>query len=244
MELREFRAVLPSTQTEAIRRARAGAPEGTCVVARAQSDGRGRLDHTWASPPGGLYLSAVFRTPTFRSSLLSLAVGARLRSAFDSEFGVSSSLKWPNDLLVPSPGRPRKLAGILVDQVPSPTLGSACVIGLGVNVASPNDSFPSELRDRVAALADFLTPPPSLEKVEEVAVAATRSAVRALDSTTGGEAILAECREALHGVGRRASVDATRYGIIRTLGDEGELWLDAPTGPFAVFAGDVVVEEP
>ena len=39
-----------------------GAPEGTLVVAEAQSRGRGRLGRQWDSPPGaGLYVSLVLR---------------------------------------------------------------------------------------------------------------------------------------------------------------------------------------
>jgi len=54
---------------------------------------------------------------------------------------------------------------------------------------------------------------------------------------------LAECRAALYAVGRRATVDSALSGVIRTLGEEGELWLDTPTGPVAVRSGDLVVEE-
>ncbi len=53
---------LASTNDEAARLARQGAPHGTVVLAEAQTGGRGRLGRAWHSPPGeGLYLSAVLR---------------------------------------------------------------------------------------------------------------------------------------------------------------------------------------
>ena len=53
---------IDSTNLEAMRQAKAGGPEGLCVVAREQTRGRGRLDRSWESPKdAGLYLSIVLR---------------------------------------------------------------------------------------------------------------------------------------------------------------------------------------
>lgn len=243
MELREFRAELPSTQTEAVRHAREGAAAGARVVARRQSAGRGRGDHGWASPEGNLYLSMIFRAPIENRTLLPLAVGARLRSALERRFQVRSVLKWPNDLLVLGNGPPRKLAGILVDAVPSPTLGVAAVVGMGVNVRAASESYPREVRARVVSLGELMPSPPDLMDVEEVAAAAAASAVASVATPSGAAEILGECRSALHGVGLHATVDATLTGVIRTLGEEGELWLDTPSGAVAIRSGDLVVEE-
>jgi BirA family transcriptional regulator, biotin operon repressor / biotin---[acetyl-CoA-carboxylase] ligase len=49
--------------------------------------------------------------------------------------GVDAVLKWPNDVLVGD----RKLAGILAEQSPA---GSAVVVGIGVNVATPAEALP------------------------------------------------------------------------------------------------------
>jgi BirA family transcriptional regulator, biotin operon repressor / biotin---[acetyl-CoA-carboxylase] ligase len=244
---REFRTELPSTQTEAVRRARDGAAEGSRVVARRQSAGRGRMDHSWASPEGGLYVSLIFRSPraeaTGEASLLPLAVGASLGRAFAERCGVRVALKWPNDLLALTKSGPRKLAGILVDEVDSPSLGRAAVIGVGVNVATPLEKFPREVRARVVTLAELVHPTPSLDSVEELVAGAATSAVRTLASPGGAESVLAEVRAQLHGIGRRATVDGTLTGVITALGDEGELWLRTAEGPVAVRAGDLVVEE-
>lgn len=242
MSDREFRAELPSTQTEAVRRARAGAPAGTRVVARRQTSGRGRLDHRWVSPEGGLYLSLILRSPREDASLLPLAVGARIGRALADRYGLRLALKWPNDLLVVEAGRARKVGGILVDEVDSPSLGRAAVIGVGLNVSTSPSAFPPEVRSQVVTLAQLVHRAPSLDDVEELVVSAARSAVEALGEPGGSETVLAECRAALHGVGRRATVDGTLSGVITALGEEGELWLATPEGPVAVRAGDLVVE--
>ncbi|MCI4318227.1 MAG: biotin--[acetyl-CoA-carboxylase] ligase, partial [Thermoplasmata archaeon] len=89
-----------STQAEAVRLVRFGAREGTLVVAREQSDGRGRLDRHWASPRGGLYLSMVVALPRTSPGLLPLAVGAELRDALHRDWDADLRVKWPNDLVV------------------------------------------------------------------------------------------------------------------------------------------------
>ena len=212
------------------------------MVARRQTAGRGRLDHAWVSPLGGLYLSLVVRAPRSDASLLPLAVGARIGRALQERYGIRSVLKWPNDLLVVDDGTPRKVCGILVDEVDSPTLGRAAVIGVGLNVSTALSAFPPEVRARIATLAQLVRPTPSLREVEELAAGAAESAADALGHPGGNEAILGECRSALHGVGHRATVDGTLSGVIAALGEEGELWLTTASGPVAVRSGDLVVE--
>ncbi len=102
---RELYDTLPSTQDRALSLARAGAPEGTRVIARRQTHGRGRLARSWESPEGGLYCSILLSRPSDHPGLLPLTVGARLASALRKEYAVPLVLKWPNDLLVHAPDR-------------------------------------------------------------------------------------------------------------------------------------------
>jgi BirA family biotin operon repressor/biotin-[acetyl-CoA-carboxylase] ligase len=240
---RESHTELPSTQTEAVRRARAGAPDGLRIVAEHQTAGRGRLDHTWASPPGGLYLSVVRRAPRAEPGLLSLAVGAGVARAFADRYSIDLELKWPNDLLVVRTGRPRKLGGILVDLVDSPNLGRAAVVGIGVNVAAPPPSFDPGLKERVVALAELVAPAPTVAEVETIVGEAVDAAVARLDRPGGAEEVVAACRQRLFGRGRSATVDGFLHGVITTVGADGGLWLTTPSGPVAVHAGELVVEE-
>ena len=145
---REWHPEIASTQDRAVALARAGAPAGTRVVAGRQTQGRGRLDHAWASPAGGLYLSLVLPSPPAHETLLPLALGAHLAREIECRYGVALALKWPNDLLwVEGGAPPRKVAGILVDRVPTPTGTWAAVAGIGINV-SPEASLPPGLAGR------------------------------------------------------------------------------------------------
>ena len=124
--------ICDSTNDEAARRAKGGAPHGTVVIADAQRAGRGRDGRTWVSPPGtGLYLSAVLRPPLALAAVppMTLAIGIAVCDAARAH-GVGAQLKWPNDVLVGT----RKLAGILVEaQSQGGTLEHA-IAGIGVNL--------------------------------------------------------------------------------------------------------------
>ena len=240
MSLRRFFEEIPSTQAEALSLARKGIPPGTYIIAGRQTAGQGRTGHTWASPYGGMYLSMIVDLPAHQPGLVPLAVGERLREYFEEAYGVSSVLKWPNDLLVPTEGRPlRKLAGVLVDRADERT----AVVGVGVNVASRPEDFPPELRERVAILRELTSYPPQVPQVELETLEVIQSTLELLESDAGRRAAVAACRRSLYGRGHRARVDGHRVGVIRDLGDDGELWVEGEHGPQAVWAGDLTIEE-
>jgi len=241
---REAHDELPSTQDRAVALARAGAPEGTRVVARRQTHGRGRLDHSWVSPTGGLYLSIVLPAHGPAAPMLSLALAARILDAFHQRHGVPVGLKWPNDLLVVVAGRPpRKLGGILVDRVVASGGAAVAVAGIGINVTLPRGAVPAELAGHVASLGEFVGPSPDLVALEEEVAALALEAAHALGSPEGTAAALRRCRELLYGVGLWASVDHGLRGRIAGLADDGALWLATGTDRVAIRAGDLRVEE-
>ncbi|MCI4347761.1 MAG: biotin--[acetyl-CoA-carboxylase] ligase [Thermoplasmata archaeon] len=240
MSLRRFFEEIPSTRAEALRLAHEGALVGTYVVSTRQSAGKGRADHAWVSPSGGLYLSVIVTLPSSPSGILPLALGERLRQHFEEAYGVRSVLKWPNDLLVPTErGVYRKLAGILVDQVAD----STAVVSVGVNVAVQRTDFPPALADRVAILRELTSYPPEVAQVETETLEVVQSTLELLEGEAGRRALVAACRRSLYGRGRSARVDGRRVGVIRDLGDQGELWVEGDHGREAVWAGDLTIEE-
>jgi BirA family biotin operon repressor/biotin-[acetyl-CoA-carboxylase] ligase len=151
--------VVESTNTEANRLAREGAPEGTLVVANAQTRGRGRLGRSWASPPGtGLYLSIILRPDCAPDRLprLTLTAGVAVASAIQ-ETGISPQLKWPNDILIAD----RKTGGILTEAVFDKTGIGFAILGIGINVNTKLDELPSSVRSQAMSLRIGLGKPVS-----------------------------------------------------------------------------------
>ena len=154
--------VLPeidSTNTELMRRARAGQHEPTLLVAERQTAGRGRLGRVWDS--GHAADAAVLPSLTFSLGLplaprdwsgLSLAVGVSVAESLDA----AVRLKWPNDLWLADD---RKLGGILVETasfapaLPGEIAQRYVVIGIGINI-TPRDG--EGLSTRPAALRELV----------------------------------------------------------------------------------------
>ena len=131
---------LPSTMDTARQKARKGCPEFTIVVAGTQVRGRGRLDRTWVSSPGGLYFTVVCRPPipptlSARASFAaSLTLVKNLREMFD----VPATVKWPNDILVDG----KKISGMLSEMEAEADRVGFINIGIGLNLN--NDPTPDE----------------------------------------------------------------------------------------------------
>lgn len=245
MPSRRFRATTRSTQAEAIAWAREGAEPGSRVVAREQSEGVGRLDHAWASPRGGLYLSIILADdPVGPIPLFPLTVGWRLREGLRARWGVEARVKWPNDLVVVrGRGPARKLVGILVDRVEPSSGGSRLVVGVGVNVGAPPEAFPAEVREAVVGLYDLTSSRPTLDEVEEVVTEAALDARRRLLEAPGDPALLDAYRGVLYGLGCRARVDGRPVGVVRGIGADGTLLVEESGHLEHVTAGSLTIEE-
>ena len=118
-----------STNVDLLAAAAAGAADHSVLMARHQTDGRGRLDRRWEAPPGAnLLVSMLFREMPQHPHELTQRVALAAAQACRDIAGVSPMLKWPNDLLLDG----RKLAGVLAQ---SGGIGPAyVVVGIGLNV--------------------------------------------------------------------------------------------------------------
>ena len=127
--------VLPqvdSTNSELMRRARAGQAEPVLLVAEQQTAGRGRMGRTWLAQPGdALMFSLGLPLAPADWSGLSLAVGVSLAESLHP----AVQLKWPNDLWL----QDRKLGGILIETASFGQSGQEqryAVVGVGLNLAA------------------------------------------------------------------------------------------------------------
>lgn len=150
--------VTGSTNDEALRAAKEGAPHGSTWVAEAQTQGRGRRGRVWVSPPGeGLLFSVLVRLacPPARLPSMALVAGLSVRDAVAAAApGAATTIKWPNDVLVEG----RKVAGILVESITAGSRIEALVIGVGMNVHTR--VFPEEIQQRATSVALASSGPP------------------------------------------------------------------------------------
>jgi BirA family transcriptional regulator, biotin operon repressor / biotin---[acetyl-CoA-carboxylase] ligase len=123
-----------STQAVLAALAREGAPEGTVVTARHQTEGRGRRGRWWwDAPDESVLLSVLLRPPGPPAQVpqLSLVAALAVTDALWSAAAVRGRIRWPNDVLVDG----RKICGILPEAA---SMGIHCVshviLGMGINV--------------------------------------------------------------------------------------------------------------
>lgn len=145
---------LPSTSDEAKRLAQLGAPEGTAVIARKQTAGRGRMGRQFDSQQDlGLYLSVVLRPNCLPQQLMHLTCTMAVAACEAvSQLGdLCPQIKWTNDLIAQS----KKLGGILTElSIDSKTgLVEYAVVGIGINCLHTKADFPEELQDMAISLA-------------------------------------------------------------------------------------------
>lgn len=231
-------AVCDSTSSVLMARAEAGAPSGSVVICENQTAGRGRRGRNWIAPASGsLAFSMLWRfVPGSRPPMgLSLTVGVAVARALESLGLRGATLKWPNDVLLER----RKLAGILVELAPSRNRSVAVVIGIGVNLALPED-FPEDI-----AATDLASGLGQLPSRPQVLAALLRELVIALDRfQSGGFAALRDAWLARHAhqdqpVRLMDEHTPTLEGLCRGVDEDGALLLETEAGLSRILVGEV-----
>jgi BirA family biotin operon repressor/biotin-[acetyl-CoA-carboxylase] ligase len=147
-----------STNDEAKRAAKGGAPHGATWVTESQTAGRGRQGRAWASPRGeNLLFSVLLRVscPPARLPPLALVAGLAARDAIARAApGRDVRIKWPNDVVIDR----KKVAGVLVEATLQGSLVEAVIVGIGINVHTRD--FPEELAPRATSVALVADAPP------------------------------------------------------------------------------------
>jgi BirA family transcriptional regulator, biotin operon repressor / biotin---[acetyl-CoA-carboxylase] ligase len=196
-----------------------GAEAGSMVVATEQLQGRGSRGRPWHSPPGGLWLSALYRPPsTGGLELLSVRVGLAVARALDPYVPTPVRLKWPNDLMHDG----RKLGGILCEARWQGAALGWIAVGVGLNVRNP---VPGELRETAVSLVE-LEPDIQLETVLHSVAAAIRALDLGAERLSPAELELFAARSWLDGREIREPLAGTVTGLT----DDGALRVRTPQG--------------
>jgi BirA family transcriptional regulator, biotin operon repressor / biotin---[acetyl-CoA-carboxylase] ligase len=226
-----------STNDEAKRAARQGAPHGATWVAEEQTAGRGRQGRTWVSPAGeNLLFSVLVRAAIAppRVPQVALVAGLAVHSAVLAAIAPRTpKIKWPNDIVVAE----KKIAGVLVEAITTGRRVEAVVIGVGINVHTR--AFPDEIEERATSVALW-----SRDIPDRAAILADTLA--AIDADLGlvvarGLPLLRARLQAADGlVGQRVRNDAGDEGVASGIDDEGRLRVKSDDGAVARWAAGEV----
>jgi BirA family biotin operon repressor/biotin-[acetyl-CoA-carboxylase] ligase len=139
-----------STMDVAVKHIQEGETQPILIVAKEQSQGKGRGKNLWFSPTGGLYITLAFplmeRLEKEKLALVHYSTALAVISTLRKLYGIETRVKWPNDVLI----RDRKISGILIEYISSST--DYLLIGIGVNVNLRKDDFPKELQDSTTSI--------------------------------------------------------------------------------------------
>lgn len=121
---------IDSTQNFALDIAK-NAHDGTIVIAKNQTKGKGRIGKKWISPPGGIWLSIILK-PTIDitiASLIPMSTSLALVLAIEKTLKIKPKLRWPNDVIING----KKVAGVIVDVSVKSNEIESIVLGIGIN---------------------------------------------------------------------------------------------------------------
>ena len=139
---------MDSTNRLAKELAIAGAPDKTVIIARNQTLGKGRRDHQFFSPEGGVYMSIILSPdmlPAVEPDVVTALAGVAVCDSIFSLCGINPRIKPVNDLFVDD----KKICGILTESGTEYDTGTVqwIVIGIGINFDSDISKFPKELKN-------------------------------------------------------------------------------------------------
>jgi BirA family biotin operon repressor/biotin-[acetyl-CoA-carboxylase] ligase len=241
--------VLPetdSTNDEAQRRARQGAPEGTVIFAEKQTSGRGRLNRRWESPEKKNIYASILLRPALLPSItpqITLIAGIACYEALEPFLKPAQGssflrLKWPNDLWVHA----KKIGGILTEMETHNDSVDFIVVGIGLNVNAGPEDFSEALRPIATSLRIETG---SFQSRSAIVADLLLSFFRIYRSflKNGFEALRKKWESYSRMQGRKVKVQENQRsyeGVCEGLDENGFLLVRTPAGVEKVIAGDVM----
>ena len=136
-----------------------GAPEGTVVAVKSQTNGKGRMGRSFISKSeGGLYFTLILRPKISPDKALDITVltAVAVCDAIKETSGKDAQIKWVNDVYI----NDKKCAGILCEAQFGFETGMLdyVVVGVGLNVLTPKEGFDSEISNIATSIFENEAP--------------------------------------------------------------------------------------
>ncbi|MDO9077245.1 MAG: biotin--[acetyl-CoA-carboxylase] ligase [Brevundimonas sp.] len=234
-----------STNADARRRADAGETGPLWIVARRQTEGRGRRGRQWESQDGNLFstLLQLTRKSPAEAAQVTFVAALAIADLLDAYAPPSLvTIKWPNDVMLAG----QKASGVLVESGAHESGGLWLAVGIGVNLAHAPEGTERPATALAHHLRGEVTAPPTVE-------AAAATLAGAFDvwmtrwETLGFEPILDAWRARTAGLDGPAVARLGREtveGVAEGVAPDGALKLRLADGSLRLIsAGDVFFGE-
>ena len=135
---------IDTTQNFAMKIASKKNEDGSVVISKKQTGGRGRMKRKWRSPVGGIWMSIIIH-PKFDvtyTTLVPIATSLALCVAIEKTLKINTKLKWPNDVTL----KGKKVAGMLIDASITSNQIENMVLGIGINFKIKPDELTNSIK--------------------------------------------------------------------------------------------------
>ncbi len=224
-----------STQDLVRKLATDNAPEGTVVIAKRQTAGRGRHGRAWASPEGGLYMSLLLRPPSpAMLQTLTLTASLAVVRGIKNATGLKARIRWPNDVMIGD----KKVAGVIAESSFTGEGLSFVIVGIGVNCNSSVSSV--EPSSPTTSLAGELGQDTDVKQLRQAILEAFGAGY---DEWLKGTDVVKLARGAIGTIGKRVAVTMKSGenldGVARDINQSGGLLLERKGERLIIHAEDV-----
>lgn len=231
----------PSSNAIAKELATNGAKEGTIVIVKRQSAGKGRMGRSFISnEENGLYMSIILRPelPASESVKITVIGAVAALEAIEKTSNKECSIKWVNDIYISD----KKVCGILTEGALNfeSSQFDYAILGIGVNITPPKDGFNEEIKSIATAIFSEKAPKGYKSKLCAEIVDTFLHYYKNLKN----EAYIASYREKSNLIGKRASVyrgNEVFDGLVIDIDNDASLVLKTEKGILKFNSGEARV---
>ena len=234
---------LESTNKSAKSAASFDAAHGTVIIAKSQKSGSGRKNHTFFSPPGGIYMSIVLRPeslPFSNPALITSYSCVSICKALEKLTDLKPSIKWINDIYLDN----RKICGILTESGTDFESGELqwIVVGIGINFSISEKDFPGELKQKAGSI--FIPGEETISKNHLIAEILNQLFPLNDGSAVDAPAIISDYRSRMNILGKKITVHPIN-GIsypakALDINENGKLLIELPDGSTSLLSSEEI----
>lgn len=238
----EIKPSSESTMKDAKLAFAAGESTPRLLIAETQNAGHGRFGRPFFSPKGqGIYMTLLLAPNKTFGELpqYTLLAAVAVCRAIETLTGEYCEIKWVNDIYL----KGKKIVGILSEATSNFESGTitSVSIGMGINFAIPQASFPAELQVKATSL--FPDSEPKITRNQ--LIQKIWEEFFALEAALPDMSYLEEYRKRSFVLGKQVSFTLQKQhyqGIAQAITDDGQLVVATESGPITLHSGEISLE--